>query len=222
MKVAVGVDRWAAWHPREPIPRVDFLPPMQRRRLSPLARVALDTMWRVVEPNEHLPTIFASRHGEIQSTCRMLWRLCAGEPLSAVEFSHSVHNALVGQASIFRGDCSESVALCAGSDTLPMAMVEAAGLLLTHEAVLVVACDEPLPWLHRVELPCETERWALVMRLHRQRPTIEIESCEAHGAALKGSASISRGVAQLLAKATETLTHQGERTCWQWSRRHVA
>ena len=57
-------------------------------------------MWRVVTPAEHLPTVFASRHGEVRSTQKMLAQLVAHEPLSPVEFSHSVHNSIAGQASI--------------------------------------------------------------------------------------------------------------------------
>ncbi len=125
------IDHWKAWAPglehpadwlswsRAPSvpapgdaqPDVSFLPAMQRRRLSPLARMAFHVAWPLAEGRPPLPLIFASRHGETPRTFAILGDLARGEPLSPTQFSLSVHNAIIGLWSIQRGDTSEMTAL---------------------------------------------------------------------------------------------------------------
>lgn len=218
MRVVVHVERWAAWKEGDPAPRVDFLSPIQRRRLSPLARVALDAMWRVVASAEHLPTVFASRHGEVSSTYRMLNQLVAHEPLSPAEFSHSVHNSIVGQASIFRHDHSESVAVSAGADTLPAGFIEAAGLLLNFERVLLAVYDEPVPEPYLKEMPTETERWALVALLTRAPANLVLErSSERDASALVRAAEVGRALPGVV-QGGGAVRQAGESSDWLWSR----
>ncbi len=224
MKVAVRVERWATWHEGDPAPRVDFLAPMQRRRLSPLARVTLEVMWQLVPPEQHLPTVFASRHGEVISTHRMLTELVKKEPLSPAEFSHSVHNAIVGQASIFRHDRSESVSVSAGDDTLAAGFLEAAGLLLDFDQVLVAAYDEPVPEPYRTEMPQENERWVVVALLGRGAPNLVIERDDhSEPAAINGGGATSRALKSLLASTENASMRQvGEHHDWVWSHHVVA
>jgi len=196
---------------------------MQRRRLSPLARTTLEVMWRVVPPEQHLPTVFASRHGEIISTRHMLGQLVAGEALSPTEFSHSVHNSLAAQASIFRRDHSESVAVSAGDDTLACAFVEAAGLLLDAEQVLVAAYDEPLPESYLAALPEENQRWALVALLTRGEPTLRLERAERTpgSRSVHGGVATSRALAAMLAGgagASASVRQASGAHDWLWSR----
>ena len=64
-------EAWEAWA-RQPVhlpdnneqPACDFLPAMQRRRLSRLARMTMHVAWPLCRENEQLPFVFASRHGE--------------------------------------------------------------------------------------------------------------------------------------------------------------
>lgn len=219
MKVVVHVERWAAWSEGDPAPRVDFLLPLQRRRVSPLARMVLDVVWRVVPPAEHLPTVFASRHGEVSSTHRMLTQLVAHEPLSAAEFSHSVHNSIVGQASIFRHDRSESVAVSAGADTLPSGFIEAAGLLLDHERVLLAIYDEPVPEPYLKEMPTETERWALAVLLTRAPANVVLErQAQRDPSAMVRAAEVGRALPALFSGG-DPVRQSGEQSDWVWSHR---
>lgn len=222
MMFGVRVERWAAWHEGDAPPRVEFVTPIQRRRLSPLARIVLESVWQVVLPGEHLPSVFASRHGEVLSTHHMLTQLAAAEPLSPAEFSHSVHNSVVGQASIFRGDRSEATALSAGADTVASALTEAACLLVDAEAVLVAAYDEGLPAAYTPDMPHENERWALVMVLRRGEPNLFVRRGELREGALQGGVATSRAVRALLAtEGHGEVRQRGERNDWVWSR-HVA
>jgi beta-ketoacyl synthase-like protein len=122
-------------------------PPLLVRRASRSARAglraALDCMQGLNEP---LATVFASRHGEVHRSIGLLEALARGEPLSPTAFGLSVHNAPAGIFSIARADRSASTSMAAGRDSLPMAVLEACGVLAEGAPrVLVVVHDEPVP-----------------------------------------------------------------------------
>ncbi|WP_077045066.1 beta-ketoacyl synthase chain length factor [Pseudomonas sp. KK4] len=148
-----SVDDWQAWsrHPVElpvsdAVPDVSFLPAMQRRRLSRLARMAFSVGWPLAEGHQDLPLVFVSRHGETPRTVDILSDLAADQPLSPTQFSLSVHNAIIGLWSIMRGETSEMTALAAAGDGLEQGMLEAAALLAEGApAVLLVITEEQPP-----------------------------------------------------------------------------
>lgn len=146
-------EAWQAWasHPtpladNNEQPACDFLPPMQRRRLSRLARMTMHVAWPLCGEQEQLPFVFASRHGETPRTFALLSEVADGQPLSPTQFGLSVHNAIAGQWSILRGQRGESVAIAGEADTFEHAMLEAAALLNDGApAVLVVIAEERPP-----------------------------------------------------------------------------
>lgn len=164
--IALRIAAWRAWAPsltdeaawlawvREPWTPADqgeqpdcaFLPPMQRRRLSRMARMTLETAWPLCGDDEQLPLVFASRHGETQRTYALLGDVADGQPLSPTSFGLSVHNAIAGQWSILRGQRGEASAIAGEADTFEHAMLEAATLLDGGvPAVLVVLAEERPP-----------------------------------------------------------------------------
>lgn len=127
-------------------PDVSFLPAMQRRRLSNLARMAFAVGWPLAEGYEALPLVFASRHGETPRTFAILSDLADQQPLSPTQFSLSVHNAVIGLWSILRGETSEMTAIAAAGDGLEQGLLEAAALLAEGApAVLLIICEELPP-----------------------------------------------------------------------------
>jgi len=173
---APGLDNpeaWQAWG-RAPVtladggqlPDVGFLPPMQRRRLSKLARMLFHVAWPLVAQDEAVPLIFVSRHGETPRTLAILEDLARGEPLSPTAFSLSVHNAPAGLWSIARGDCSEISALAAEVDGLEHGILDACGLLAEGaDAVLLVVAEElPAP-LYRAQIDDVPFSYALALKL---------------------------------------------------------
>ncbi len=140
-------------------PDVSFLPAMQRRRLSRLARMAFSVGWPLAEGREHLPLVFVSRHGETPRTFEILSDLATEQPLSPTQFSLSVHNAIIGLWSIMRGETSEMTALAAAGDGLEHGVLEAAALLDegAPAVLLVVTEDQPpqaySPWIDDVPFP---------------------------------------------------------------------
>jgi hypothetical protein len=145
---------WEAWS-RAPAPLgaeghpdAAFLPPMLRRRCTPLTRLVLTAAFGAL-PEEERPdvrTVFATRHGSINESIELLHQVVAGERLSPTKFSHTVHNAQAGLFCIAAGNRQASSSLAAGADTFACGWLEA----LTHlerdpeTPVLLVVSDVPL------------------------------------------------------------------------------
>lgn len=147
---------WFQWamHPYCPsliapppnLPDVSFLPAIQRRRLSPLARMVFSCAWPLASTEPPMPMIFASRHGETSRSFQLLQTVSAQETLSPTSFALSVHNAIVGQWSIIRKETQETIALTGDEDMLEHAIQEAC-LLINAGAprVLIVLAEERPP-----------------------------------------------------------------------------
>ncbi|MCQ4296197.1 beta-ketoacyl synthase chain length factor [Pseudomonas stutzeri] len=184
--IRFDIDQWQAWAPGRTCqadwlrwaqsgdweddpqaqPDASFLPAMQRRRLSRLARMVFAVAHPLAEGQPPMPLVYASRHGETTRNFALLSDLANEQPLSPTQFSLSVHNAIVGLWSIFQGDCSEMTALAAEGDGLEHAMLEAT--LLLNEgapAVLLVIAEETPPEAYRPWIDDASIPYALALRL---------------------------------------------------------
>lgn len=165
---------WQAWAVGErslldtpDTPPVDFIPALQRRRLSRLSRLSLAAAYACGEGQHSLPTVFASQHGEIHRTLGLLTELAQREPLSPMAFSLSVHNTASGLYSIAAHNTAPSTAIAAGADTLPCALLEAVGQLQQHEEVMLVYAEEPLPEAYRAFTAHDAALLGLALRIGR-------------------------------------------------------
>ena len=224
-------EQWQAWaHGKHAItdspdtPPVDFIPALQRRRLSRLSRLALAAAYAcedsnpAIENRHRLPTVFASRHGEIHRTVGLLTDLANDEPLSPMAFSLSVHNTASGLYSITSGNTAPSTAIAAGLDTLPMAFIEAIGQLQRHEEVMLVYAEEPLPDDYQPFAPDDDSHLlGLALRLGKAsgKHTLSLQpSATEHTADSASGLSLLR----FLANSDLTTLHTvGERSGWRWS-----
>ena len=137
---------------REPAPGgnpdVSFLPPMQRRRMSRMSRMALNVAIRCTgDEASTVRCVFASRYGEQTTSLRLLREVVTKEPLSPTAFSHSVHNTASGLFAIQTKNRTASTSIAARRDTFGYAWLEAAQNLHQDPTrpVLLVVADEPLP-----------------------------------------------------------------------------
>jgi len=173
-----SVQRWSAWSSgredalawrswcEEPValgsggcPEARFLPPLIRRRCSPLARIALTTAFACCDEDElgRVSTVFASRHGNIIESIDLLDRLAERQPLSPTVFSHTVHNAQAALFSLAAHNGHSSSSIAAQADTFGCAWLEALALLEREpeRPVLLVMADVPLApaFAHLVDEP---------------------------------------------------------------------
>lgn len=129
-------------------PKLAFVPAMQRRRLSPFAKIALYVAHQVNQNNdEDMPMVFSSRHGDLHKTSDLLGELALDNELSPTAFSLSVHNAVAGLYSILTNNKSAINAMAAGQDSVFMALVDAYARLKSGicNKVLLVHVDQALP-----------------------------------------------------------------------------
>ncbi|PSS56743.1 beta-ketoacyl synthase chain length factor [Pseudomonas sp. BBP2017] len=218
---------WQRWSqapqvftPTDQAPDVSFLPAMQRRRLSRLARMAFAVGWPLADGLRDLPLVFVSRHGETPRTYAILSDLAQEQPLSPTQFSLSVHNAVIGLWSIMRGETSEMSAIAAAADGFEQGLLEAAGLL--HDgapAVLLIIVEEQPPkayrdWVDDVPfdyalglLLTPGDSWSLA--LGSDSVTNPAAVCEPHAL---------RWLHNLLSGQTSWI-HSGQRRTWHWQRK---
>jgi len=134
-------------------PKLDFVPAMQRRRLSPFAKIALYVANKTVEQNcrstihHTLPIIFSSRHGDLHRTSILLDNLANKEMLSPTAFGLSVHNAVPSLYSILTNNKAAINAIAAGKDSFFMGLVDAYARLKTGicDELLFIHADQNLP-----------------------------------------------------------------------------
>lgn len=146
-------DDWLAWSQglkttsADEGPSVSQIPPMLRRRLSPLGKMAASVAWPLLQDDVFIPSVFCSRHGELDRTVTMLRNLALNEQLSPTHFSLSVHNAIGGVYSIARKDPSAITALAVGDEGLSQALLETQLIMVERDypEALCVIYDAPMP-----------------------------------------------------------------------------
>ena len=103
---------WRLWQQGEKaltdeltLPQLTTIPAMQRRRLSPFAKVALHCALEAsAEHQANIPCVFSSRHGDLHRTTKLIENIALSKDLSPTQFGLSVHNAAAGLFSIFTGN----------------------------------------------------------------------------------------------------------------------
>ncbi|HEY9034032.1 MAG TPA: beta-ketoacyl synthase chain length factor [Pseudomonadales bacterium] len=182
-----GIESWHAWAPGLVEPAqwqayfaapgplaaddkadVGFLPAMQRRRLSPLARAAFFVSQRCMADAPPCPVIYSSIYGETRRSDTILQDMARGEDMSPTAFGLSVHNAIAGQSSILFGNKQPIFAEAPSDQSYLTAFVDAIGLLAEgHESVLLVFYEEQAPaffapFCHSTDFTC-----ALAIKIRR-------------------------------------------------------
>ena len=217
-------DDWANWA-RDPgypdadnEPDVSFLPVMQRRRLSRLARMAFAVATPLAEDQPPMPLVYASRHGETPRTFAILSDMAREEALSPTQFSLSVHNAIIGLWSIQQNDRSEMTALAAEGDGLEHAMLEAAMLLGegAPAVLVVIAEDRPpapyQPWIDDVPFP-----YALALRVTPgQNWTLNLETSDGQQAREQWPHALE--LVRMLSGEQSLRMHHWGRRQWTWQK----
>lgn len=102
---------WQAWaaEPQALVGELSMdlshVPAMARRRLGPLAKMAVVVADDVLAQAQHsdLPVVWVSRYGDSEKSLQMLRAHVSGDPLSPTAFALSVHNGVGAQYSILRG-----------------------------------------------------------------------------------------------------------------------
>ncbi|HEX5792881.1 MAG TPA: beta-ketoacyl synthase chain length factor [Rheinheimera sp.] len=222
------IKSWAMWMPPEHnddtalVPELKQVPPMTRRRLSKLTKLAFEVALQATKNNnnEPLPTVFASRHGDLHKTLLLLQQLGAGEALSPSQFALSVHNAISGQFSIYSQNQADSNAIAAGADSLHYAVLDAAARFYSEPAlnqVLVVYADEPVPQPYQQFCQEPAAPVALALLLHRSQGQ-PVRFSMLNDADANAEPEQAMKLAGFLQAQCNSLTIAGNQRLWQWQR----
>lgn len=111
-------------------PDVNFVPPVMRRRLSPLQKIFFH-----LANFEGMPTpknvVFSSRDGEGTLTRRIVDDFQADGSVSPQRFSTSVYNAAPGLWSVFTKNTAPYTAIAAGDESVRCGLIEALGAAIS-------------------------------------------------------------------------------------------
>jgi len=144
----------ALYEPRpSPAPSPDLLPPAERRRTGPVARLALAVAGEAASrsglPASSLRAVFGSSNGDGPVVGSILEALAPGDLprlVSPTQFHLSVHNAAAGLWSIGTGSAEPATCLGCHDSTWAAALLAAmADLAAEERPVLLCAYDHPLP-----------------------------------------------------------------------------
>lgn len=134
------------------LPKLTNIPAMQRRRLSPFAKIALHCALEASGDHQaDIPCVFSSRHGDLHRTTRLIESIAQGKDLSPTQFGLSVHNAAAGLFSIFAGNRAPLSAIAGGQSSFMQGLLDCVAKLHANHLsqILYVYCDLHVPDCYR-------------------------------------------------------------------------
>lgn len=124
---------------------IEHIPAMQRRRLSRLAKLALNSAMQTLDTHDVDYIVWVSQYGDEAKTLNILEDVLSEQTPSPTQFSTSVHNAISGLYSILCRDATSATSLAGSWND---GLIEAYAWLKTRpeaRQVLLVYYDEALP-----------------------------------------------------------------------------
>ena len=130
------------------LPELKAVPAMQRRRLSPFAKVTLHcALEATMHERADIHSVFSSRHGDLHRTSGLIEDVASGTELSPTKFGLSVHNAVAGLYSIYTGKRAPISAIAAGEASFIAGLIDSVTKLHANqlERILYVYSDLIVP-----------------------------------------------------------------------------
>ncbi|WP_259234164.1 beta-ketoacyl synthase chain length factor [Acinetobacter johnsonii] len=124
---------------------IEHIPAMQRRRLSRLAKLAMNSAMQTLDTHNVDYIVWVSQYGDEAKTLNILADVLSEQTPSPTQFSTSVHNAISGLYSILCQDATPATSLAGSWND---GLIEAYAWLKTRpeaRQVLLVYYDEALP-----------------------------------------------------------------------------
>ena len=144
---------------------IEHIPAMQRRRLSRLAKLALNSAMQTLDTHDVDYIVWVSQYGDEAKTLNILEDVLSEQTPSPTQFSTSVHNAISGLYSILCQDATPATSLAGSWND---GLIEAYAWLKTRpEAcqVLLVYYDEALPEMYIEHQPFSAFAMAAMISL---------------------------------------------------------
>ena len=154
---------------------IDIIPAMQRRRLSSLAKIALNNVIKTKQNCAINYIVWVSQYGEEDKTLKILNDVLQDQTPSPTQFSTSVHNAISGLYSILCGDNTPATSLAGSWND---ALIEAYAWLRTSPQsdaqVMLVYYEAPLPEVYKESQAFDSFSLSAVVGL--AQPNLELNT----------------------------------------------
>lgn len=165
----------------ETVPALEQIPAMQRRRLSGIAKLALNSAIQSLNSESVDYIVWASQYGDEHKTLKILADVLQDQTPSPTQFSTSVHNAIAGLYSILCQDATPSTSLAASWSE---ALIEAYAWLKTtpkpNARVLVVYYDEALPEIYQEFQPFSGFAMSAIISLDTPNLQLDVNALTHH------------------------------------------
>lgn len=217
------IARWSAWEPSLlpdgslSSPDVGFVEPLLRRRLSSLARMTLRVAHDCAQDFAGARFVYASRHGELTRTTKMLEDIAARQIVSPTVFSMSVLNASAGLFSMLQKNLAPASAISAGRSSFGYGLIEACLQLASdpQQPVLYVYADEPVPIVYGEVSGNDDGARAIGLLLHSSA-TLRVSASISPDAAVASQDAQAQAFLRCLEHGRSDW-HDGG-TAWCWAR----
>jgi len=147
MNNIIGIGNFCVWREsdNEKLPDVSFIPPMVRRRMTDLQKIAIGVAHNVVPNDADYRVVFASRYGEWGQTIKLIKQFHEAAEMSPAGFSNSVHNAAAGAFSVLTGNKNSYESIATGARTIETGVMAA---LMSAKPALFVFAEEKSPEMY--------------------------------------------------------------------------
>ena len=165
----------------ETVPALEQIPAMQRRRLSGIAKLALNSAIQSLNAESVDYIVWASQYGDEHKTLKILADVLQDQTPSPTQFSTSVHNAIAGLYSILCQDATPSTSLAASWSE---ALIEAYAWLKTtpkpNARVLLVYYDDALPEIYQEFQPFSGFAMSAIISLETPNLQLDVNALTHH------------------------------------------
>jgi len=213
---------WQNWAREEIWPddntlNTDHIPPMMRRRMSSLSKLAVQTALTAIESQHIDYMVFSCRHGELHRSVEIVKSILIGEEASPMAFSQSVHNTAAGLATIASKQPIPLTSIAAAQNTFQSAILEAWLYLNEHPShkVLLVDFDEPLPSDYQQYEEWQFQGYALGLTLsHGSDFTLSMQMSDTKPQQPQALSFLHH----YLSEKSEWII-EGSQSAWKWQRK---
>ena len=165
MNKTLYIDNFEFWteNDTEKLPDVSFIPPMLRRRMSALEKVAIAMASKIVPETPDYKLVFASRFGEWDQTIKLIRQFYEDKEMSPAGFSNSVHNAAMGHFSLLTHNKNSYTSIASGEKTIENGLIDS---VLTDRPVLFIYGEEhtPAEYEHMLKEPVLSHGCAVLIK----------------------------------------------------------
>lgn len=158
---------------------INEVPAMQRRRLSKLAKIALNSARKMQQQFGEIDYIvWTSCFGDEQNTLKILHEIANEGTASPTQFSILVHNAIAGLYSILFQDDTVSTSISSRLSTCWQdAVTEAYSFLQANgkQRALVIYYEQPLPEVYIDQVADFEQGIAISALVERDDPNLQFE-----------------------------------------------